>query len=526
MPSNYILTSEGFMSEDELYHWLKKGEAAKDHKYIKREWTNNRWKYWYKNDVKTSTKSQTSTKTTNIANTKTFQRSSSVTKTNSPSKLANFVNNGYRAVNKTSANSNTRASKLDSKLAYRPVSKTESKPVSKTDSKTDSKLVSKTAYKPVSKAEPKTESTKKKQSLMSKIGSALSAIGDKVVDSIGITDRRESESAKKELDKAATKVSTRQKEYDSTRDKAYVDNDITSAEKSNIKASKILLDVANNVYTKAGEKYTKEREEYLKTPLGKVENAVQKGAEFLKSLFGGSNNKYDELKIQAEKNEAEEARQRKAEEIEKQTEERNTVRKNELEKLLEKLKKNNPLPSLKLKTSATAIDEDMALVNPNYNSASKAGYDENCAKCSLTYDLRRRGYDVTAASERNEDGDTGLSMAEVAKCYKDGESAIRTMTMVASENKTSDKNQLARYIKEELADYGDGARGNMGFAWTQGGGHSIAWEVENGVVVFRDCQTNKKINFDDFVDISNNINWMRTDDLTPTEEILKYVRNR
>lgn len=49
MPSDYILTSNGvFVSEDELYHtWFKKGEAAKDHKYIRREWRNGRWRYWY-----------------------------------------------------------------------------------------------------------------------------------------------------------------------------------------------------------------------------------------------------------------------------------------------------------------------------------------------------------------------------------------------------------------------------------------------------------------------------------------------
>lgn len=35
-------------SSDELQHWLKKGEQKDDHKYIKREWKNGRWQYWYK----------------------------------------------------------------------------------------------------------------------------------------------------------------------------------------------------------------------------------------------------------------------------------------------------------------------------------------------------------------------------------------------------------------------------------------------------------------------------------------------
>lgn len=33
---------------NELYHaWLRKGEAAPDHKYLYREWKNGRWVYYY-----------------------------------------------------------------------------------------------------------------------------------------------------------------------------------------------------------------------------------------------------------------------------------------------------------------------------------------------------------------------------------------------------------------------------------------------------------------------------------------------
>ena len=55
MSNNCILTSDGaFMSEDEyLQHWgLKKGEEKEDHKYIKREWKNGRWQYYYETPSK------------------------------------------------------------------------------------------------------------------------------------------------------------------------------------------------------------------------------------------------------------------------------------------------------------------------------------------------------------------------------------------------------------------------------------------------------------------------------------------
>lgn len=34
---------------DELCHWAK-GSARKNHKYLKREWKNGRWRYWYSTD--------------------------------------------------------------------------------------------------------------------------------------------------------------------------------------------------------------------------------------------------------------------------------------------------------------------------------------------------------------------------------------------------------------------------------------------------------------------------------------------
>jgi hypothetical protein len=52
-------------SNDELQHaWLKKGQAKEDHKYIKREWKNGRWVYYYDSD--TSAKNSSKYNTTKI----------------------------------------------------------------------------------------------------------------------------------------------------------------------------------------------------------------------------------------------------------------------------------------------------------------------------------------------------------------------------------------------------------------------------------------------------------------------------
>lgn len=477
MSNNYILTSDGnFMGEDELYHWLKKGEEAEDHKYVKREWTGKRWKYWYKNSER---------------------------------KRQDFIYDKVASVNKTRNTSSL----------YKKTGKTMYDIAKENQAKKD--------------AAAKTNAAKKQNSLADKLKSALDTIGDKIVDSVGITDRRESKAAEKEAHAYKSRVDAAQRTYDNARDKAYEDNDITERERRSIVSYKKSLDDIAKKYSEAGEKYSKEHAEYLKTPLGAVENAVQKGAEFFKNLFGGNSgeSEYDKLKKEALKNQKEAERQKKGEYVEAQTQERNTVRMPELRKLLKVLnmpdtlfKKNNPLPDLSLKTKATTLDEDMALVNPKYES-NKELYDENCAKCSLTYDLRRRGYDVTAASEKNTDGSVGLRMSDIAACYKGAD--IQYVSDIKEKyNVSGDVYGLTKYLERELTSYGEGARGNLALAWTSGGGHSIVWEVENGRAVFRDCQTNQKIDIDDYMSYSNNFNWIRTDNLVPTEEIMKYVRNR
>lgn len=59
------------MTEQELYHaWLKKGAAKDDHKYIKREWKNGRWVYYYDSDTSAKNYSKYNTTKTYFKNSK------------------------------------------------------------------------------------------------------------------------------------------------------------------------------------------------------------------------------------------------------------------------------------------------------------------------------------------------------------------------------------------------------------------------------------------------------------------------
>ena len=423
--SNYIITSDGrFISEDELYHALsiRSWKESKNHKYISREWGKSGWVYKYPSDSNTKstskTNAQTQTKTgTDLLNTLSsyFKSTSSTMNKTASTKstgVKNLVSTGLKALTNATSKPTANASKSNKPSDY---SKSIANNILNKLGKTDISNV-------------KVGSTPNKENASeSKIGSLIGKGKTAFNNFIGITDKREAEAAQEQANllKDATdvfkdKIDISQKDYNDARDNAYEDNDISERERRSIALYKKKLDNANEKYSDslekysdALEKYEKENQEYLKTPLGAIENAVEKGKDFFNKLFvkrrtdeegfkklqkeWEEETEQGRLQKEAEKEEAE--RQKKGEYAEAQTEERMTIRIPELYNLLKSLKKDNPLPDLPLKTKATTLDEDMAAINPNYNTNIKSNYDENCGACTIAYDLRRRGYDVAVVDE-------------------------------------------------------------------------------------------------------------------------------
>lgn len=101
MSSDYILTSDGvFVSQDELRHtWFKKGEAAENHKYIRREWKNGRWRYYY--DDGTVTDGRPKGQNYTVKNSSTNSSASSQKTTNkSKSTTRDTINNAAKSADK------------------------------------------------------------------------------------------------------------------------------------------------------------------------------------------------------------------------------------------------------------------------------------------------------------------------------------------------------------------------------------------------------------------------------------------
>ena len=547
--SNYILTSDGrFISEDELCHALsiRSWKESKNHKYISRKWGKSGWVYKYPSDSNTKSTSKTNdqaqTKTgTNLLNTlssyfkstsSTMNKTGSAKSTSKSTNTKNLVSTGLKALTNATSNKSISSSLNASK----------SNKSSDRNKSIANNILNKLGKTDISNV--KVGSTPNKENASeSKIGSLIEKGKTAFNNFIGITDKREAEAAHEQTTLLKDAADVSKKDYNDARGNAYKDNDLSERERRTIAFYKKELDSVNEKYSDALEKYEKENQEYLKTPLGVIENAAEKGKEFFSKLFEKPKSleelmreaalkEYDEQreKEEQEKEKKEEAeRKKKGKYVEAQTEERMTLRIPELYNLLKSLKKDNPLPDLPLKTKATTLDEDMAAVNPMYNTNNIVHYNENCGACTIAYDLRRRGYDVAAVDEDTYHK-SGGTLNDLLDCYDNAklidQSDIARKYNISEESLTGHPTkELVSCMEKEMLSEGEGARGNFLTVWSLGGGHSISWEVENGEIVYRDCQSNEKIELDRWLGMSDKFYYFRTDNLTPNERIADYVQN-
>lgn len=172
------------------------------------------------------------------------------------------------------------------------------------------------------------------------------------------------------------------------------------------------------------------------------------------------------------------------------------------------------------KTKETSWTEDMKAVNPQRNT-------KNCGYCSTAYDLRRRGYDVRAASTS-----IGISDDVVTELYP-GAKMQKVKAQIKDTSKYADhdayqkdpaayrqaKKDNAVAVEKELSKQPEGARGNILVNWEGGmGGHSMAYEIQNGKPKLIDAQIGEVVSFEKVfnkVSPSKEVTFIRTDNVEP-----------
>ena len=161
--------------------------------------------------------------------------------------------------------------------------------------------------------------------------------------------------------------------------------------------------------------------------------------------------------------------------------------KRKLNKYMEDREKNSekdPKTGLYLKSEGQYNDkQDLAAVNPgfmDFNTNTK----NNCMLCTTTYEMRKRGYDVTAQLDS-----VGYSFPDLKRWFP--KAKIENVSRFDSNGVGIKQKEYVAKTINALEKQGDGARGNLMVNWLTGGAHSIFYEVKNGKVFFFDGQANQ-----------------------------------
>lgn len=130
--------------------------------------------------------------------------------------------------------------------------------------------------------------------------------------------------------------------------------------------------------------------------------------------------------------------------------------------------------------------QDLQAVNPGYMDAN-ANSKNNCMLCTTTYDLRQRGYDVTAQLDQ-----VGYNLHDLKKWYPDVE--VNTNDRFDDYGRAISTRQYIKNTIRNIEKQGEGARGNIMVTWASGGAHSMIYEVKNGKAIIKDGQTGEIYN--------------------------------
>ena len=183
------------------------------------------------------------------------------------------------------------------------------------------------------------------------------------------------------------------------------------------------------------------------------------------------------------------------------------------------------ISDLPKKTYNGTGDQDAIFANYRYGHGYDDEYYSNCYSCTMAYEMRRRGYDVTAIPDDNGEFSADYILNTFIGSNKESQHVRRELSNYKEKISDDDLNMLESTLKSKFS---DGARGNLAVGWTRyGSGHSISWEIQDGDLIIRDCQTGEV--YHSLKEISDRtygmwrIDFTRLDNLEVTDNICRYV---
>lgn len=174
----------------------------------------------------------------------------------------------------------------------------------------------------------------------------------------------------------------------------------------------------------------------------------------------------------------------------------------------------------------------MKYANPYY-SQDFGEYSQNCQRCVVAYELRRRGYDVIALPTWEGD-DMGFPYPTAKPSTDNGrwQMAFRKAKSVrVGINGDNDAavNVVQTNIEKKMKKYGNGSRAVISVTWKGGtDGHVFNVENEHGKIIYRDAQSGRTVNIKGTLATAQtrNVNLVRTDNLRISDRAKLLVTRR
>ena len=191
--------------------------------------------------------------------------------------------------------------------------------------------------------------------------------------------------------------------------------------------------------------------------------------------------------------------------------------------------------ALGTKGASKSMSDAYNNANP-YFSKAFSSYSENCQRCVVAYELRRRGYDVIA--QPTFEGDkwptnvpvNGRLMGRWRGAFQNA----KTDFVGVSGNNAKAEAKVLSNITSKLKDYGKGARAivRIGYRGSHTG-HVFNVENQGGRAVYVDAQTGTRYTHADMQNLmkivdTNSVSLTRTDNLRVSGRAKEFVwqRNR
>lgn len=161
----------------------------------------------------------------------------------------------------------------------------------------------------------------------------------------------------------------------------------------------------------------------------------------------------------------------------------------------------------------------------NNPKLGRPGYNQNCSRCVVAYELRRRGYRATPTPKQFDGSQQLKHYARMFINTETGKSAYeerKVVSLTAADVANEKQNEITKSLI--LEHFGsEGARGLVRLTHASGG-HAFSWEIQKGKVIWVDSQKNIVGNDRDNIFLnSSNIVVTRLDDKEPTLGVIQYI---